>query len=91
MVKKRHMRKLDHQMDSNKVLLCLKYHKKVAKSMVNNNSQPLTNLWPSACLLRATTAISRPSKHYCTPDMPQKTVPAKADLFTFDSVSVAVS
>ena len=27
-VKKKHMRKLDHQMDSNEVLLSLKYHKK---------------------------------------------------------------
>ena len=39
--------------------------------------------WPSACLLRAATAGSRPSENYCTPDMPQKAVPAKADLFTF--------
>ena len=59
--------------------------------MDNNNSQSFADLWPSACLLRAATAISRPSEHYCTPDMPQKAVPAKADLFTFGSVSVVVS
>ena len=61
--------------------------------MDNNNSQSFADLWPSACLLRAITAISRPSEHFCMPDrdMPQKTVPAKADLFTFGSVSVVVS
>ena len=91
MAGKRHVRKMDHQMDSNEILLCLKYHRKVAKSMVNNNSRPFADLWPSAYLLRAATAISRPSEHYCTPDMPQKTVPAKADLFNFGSVSVVVS
>ena len=59
--------------------------------MDNINSQPFAHLWPSAYLLRATTAISRPSEHYCMPDMPHKAVPAKADLFTFGSVSVVVS
>ena len=84
MAGKKHVRKLDHQMDSNEVLLCL-------KSMVSNNSQRFADLWPSACLLRDATAISRPSEHYCMPDMPQKTVSAKADLFTFGSVSVVAS
>ena len=59
--------------------------------MDNNNSQSFADFWSSACLLRAATAISRPSEHYCTLDMPQKTVPVKADLFTFSSVSVVVS
>ena len=59
--------------------------------MDNNNSQSFANLWPSACLLGAATAISRPSEHSCMPDRPQKAVPAKADLFTFGSVSVVVS
>ena len=59
--------------------------------MDNNNSQPFAGVWPRACLLRAATAISKPSKNYCMPDMPQKTVPTKADLFTFGSVSVVVS
>ena len=58
--------------------------------MVNNNSQPFANLWPSACLLRAAAAVSRASKHYCMSDMAQKAVPAKADLATFGSVSVVV-
>ena len=60
--------------------------------MVKNNSQPFADLWPaSACLLRAATAISRPSEHYnCTSDMAQKAVPVKADLTTFGSVSVVV-
>ena len=43
-----------------------------------------------ACLLRAATAISRPSEHCCMLDMPQKTVAAKAYLFTFGRVSVVV-
>ena len=51
--------------------------------MVNNNSQPFVDLWPSACLLRAAMAVSRPSKHYCTFDMAQKAVPVKADPTTF--------
>ena len=59
--------------------------------MDNNNSQSFADLWPSAYLLRAATAISRPSEYYCMPDMPQKAVPAKAGLFTFGSVSVVVS
>ena len=59
--------------------------------MDNNNSQPFADLWPSACLFRAVTAISKPSEHYCTSDMVQKAVPAKAGLFTFGSVSVVVS
>ena len=58
--------------------------------MDNNNNQSFADLWPSACLLRATTAVSKPSEHYCTPDMVQKAIPAKADLFTFSSVSVVV-
>ena len=58
--------------------------------MVNNNSQPFADLWPSAYLLRAATVVSRPSEHYCMPDMAQKAVPAKADLTTFGSVSVVV-
>ena len=77
---KKHVRKIDHQMDSNEVLLCLKYHK---KSMDSNNSHSLADLWPSACFIRAIIAISRSSKHYYTPDMPQKAVPAKVDLSTF--------
>ena len=56
--------------------------------MVNNNSQSFANLWPRACMLRATMAVSRPSEHYCVPDMAQKAVPAKADLFIFGSVLV---
>ena len=59
--------------------------------MDNNNSQSFANLWPSACLLRAATAVSRPSEHYCMPDMAQKAIPAKADLFTFGNASVVVS
>ena len=59
--------------------------------MDNNNSQLFADLWPSACLLKAATAVSRPSEYYCTPDMAQKAVPAKADLFTFGCVSVVVS
>ena len=59
--------------------------------MDNNNSQSFANQWPSACLFRAATAVSRPSEHHCMPDMPQKAVPVKADLFTFGSVSVVVS
>ena len=59
--------------------------------MVNNNSQPFADLWPaSTCLLRAATAISRPSEHYCTSDMAQKAVPVKAGLTTFGSMSVVV-
>ena len=58
---------------------------------MDNNSQSFANLWPSVCLLKAATAILRPSEHYYTPDMPQKVVPAKAGLFTFASVSVVVS
>ena len=63
---------------------------KVAKSMDNNSSQSSVDLWPSACLLGATTAILGPFKHYCIPDISQKAVPAKADLFTFGSVLVVV-
>ena len=58
--------------------------------MVNNNSQPFADLWPSAYLLRAATAVSRPSEYSCTLDVAQKAVPAKADLITFGSVSVVV-
>ena len=58
--------------------------------MVNNNSQPCVDLWLSACLLRASMVISRPSEHYCTFDMAQKAVPVKADLATFGNVSVVV-
>ena len=43
-----------------------------ARSMDNNNSQSYGDLQPSACLLRATAAISRPSEHWCTSDAPQK-------------------
>ena len=59
--------------------------------MVNNNSQPFANLWPNACLLRAATAVSRPSEHYCMPDMAQKAVSAKAYLTTFGSMYVSGS
>ena len=59
--------------------------------MDNNNSESFAYPWPSACLLRAVMVISRPSKHHFMPDMPQKAVPAKADMFTFGSVSVVVS
>ena len=76
-------------MDSNEVLLCFKYIK-VAKSMVNNNSQPFANLWPSAYLLRAAAAVSRPSEHYCMFEMAQKAVPVKADLITSGNVSLVV-
>ena len=33
--------------------------------MDNNNSQKFADLWPSASLLRATTAVSRPPKTLC--------------------------
>ena len=59
--------------------------------MDNNISHPFADLWPNACLLRAATAVSRPSKHWCTLDIPQKSVPGKADLFTFGSMSVMVN
>ena len=59
--------------------------------MDNNNSWSFADLWPSVGLLRDATANLRPSEHYCTTDMPQKAVPAKADLFIFASVSVVVS
>ena len=58
--------------------------------MDNNNSQSFANLWSSASLFRAAMAVSRPSEHYCTSDMAQKAVPAKADLFTLGSVPVVV-
>ena len=58
--------------------------------MVNNNSQPFADLWPSACLLRAAAAISRPSEYYCMFDMAQKAAPVKADLTTSGSVSLVV-
>ena len=56
--------------------------------MDNSNSKSFTDLWPSACWLRAATAVSKPSEHYCTTDMAQKAVPANVNLFTFGSVSV---
>ena len=59
--------------------------------MVNSNNQPFADLWHSAFLLRAATAVSRPSEHHCVSDMAQKAVPAKADLNTFGSMSVVVS
>ena len=58
--------------------------------MDNNNSQSFADLWSSVCLLRAATAILRPSEHYCMPEMPQKAVPEKADLFTFASWLVSL-
>ena len=48
MVGKKHVRNLDIQMDSNEVLLCFKYHKKVVAKSVDNNSQSFSDLW---CLL----------------------------------------
>ena len=59
--------------------------------MNNSNSQSFADLWPGVCLLRAATAILRPSEHYYMPDMPPKAAPAKVDLFTFASVSMVVS
>ena len=46
---------------SNEVLLCMK--QKVAKSVDNSKNQKFGDLWPSNCLLRAATAVSRQSKH----------------------------
>ena len=96
--REKHVRKLDLQMGSNKAFLSLKHHKKQTNQWITAiNGQQFANLWPtgsstSACLLRirTATAISRPSEHQCMPDMPQKVVTAKSNLFTFDSVSVVV-
>ena len=53
--------------------------------MDNYNSQSYGNLQSSAYLLRATTAISRPSEHWCKFDTLQKVVPVKAGLLTCGS------
>ena len=65
--------------------LVLQISQKVAKSMDNNNSRAFGGLQPSACLLRATTAISRPSEYWCMFDMPQKVAPVKVYLLTCNS------
>ena len=49
---------------------------KIAKSMANNG-QLFDDLHPSACLLRAATAISGKSEHWCTFDTPHKATPIK--------------
>ena len=82
MAGKKHMRKLDFQMGSHETPLYFKY---LAISMDNNNNQLYGNLQPSACLLRATIAISRPSEHWCMFDIPKKAAPVKADLSTCGS------
>ena len=47
---------------------------------MNNNNQLFGDIQPSACLLRAATAISKQSEHCHTFDIPQKAAPVKADL-----------
>ena len=65
------MKKLDFQMGSDEAS-CTKISQQVAKSMDNNNHSIIwVDLQPSVCLLRAATAISRPSKHQCMCYMPQ--------------------
>ena len=75
-------------MGSNEFLLCLKHHKKQTNQWITTTASNLSICGP---VPRAATAVSRLSKHQYMPDMPQKAVPAKADLFTFSSVSVVVS
>ena len=92
---KKYMRKLDSQMGSNETLLCLKHHKKQPNQQITTtaNSLPISaNLQPSVCLLRRPQLFQgHPSNSVYLTNTPQKAVPAKADLFTFSSVSVVVS
>ena len=50
----------------------------------------MDNTTANNLLIHGPVPVSRPSEHYCMLDMPQNTVPVKADLFTFGSVSVMV-
>ena len=94
-VRKKQVRKLDLQTGLNKVLLSLKHHKMQPNRWIATTASNLpiymAQYIASICLLRVTTAVSRPSEYLCISDMPQKAVPAKVGLFTFGSGSVMVS
>ena len=66
-------------------LLYIKYCKKELNQRITTT---ISYLQPSAYLLKAATAVSRPSAHWCAFDTPQKAASVKADLFTCGSGTI---
>ena len=89
---KKHVWKLDIQVKSNKVLLCLKYHKKQPNQWITTTANHLVICDPViACSEPPQPFQGHPNTIVHLTWLRKHAVPPKADLFTFGSVSVVVS